>query len=225
MPRIEPKPFVELEDIQVNPEYWTQKINLIEFKDKKGKNYWTKDGNFIPKWKRYKEAKDWIKNTEFPEYDCNVVWNANDGIEIVTQNYFGTIVAHEQSITWIIRKIQRLIIKEINDKLDLNKEEDQLIKKDLESLLAFKTYEEFKNSPYSYLYEEHLEELKSAEKKKGKLSGKDLEKQAYDLNRSVLAILWRKQLYFIDSWKYIDNYTLYLQIKAKKCPYFVILLG
>jgi hypothetical protein len=64
-----------------------------------------------------------------------------------------------------------------------------LIKKDLEEVMSFKTYQQFKDSPYAYLYEEHLAELKSAENTKGKLSGKDLEKQSYDFARPDLAIL------------------------------------
>ncbi|WNE40731.1 MAG: hypothetical protein mread185_000188 [Mycoplasmataceae bacterium] len=223
MPNIEPQPFITLADIQVNPEHWNQKISIIRFVDKNGKSYWNKDYNFIPHWKRYNEAVKWIKSTEFPEYDCKIVWNDNNGIEIVTQNYFGTIIVHEQDITWIIRKIQQKIIREINNKLNFNNEDDLLIKKDLEEVMTFKTYQEFKDSPYSYLYEEHLAELKSAENKKGKLTDKDLEKQSYDFARPDLAILWRKQLYFITHWKYIDNYRLFVQIKAKKCflfPYY-----
>lgn len=226
MPRIEPNPSLKLEDIQTHPEHWIQKFSIIEFKDKKGRVYWTKDYNFIPHWKRYKEAKDWIKETNFPEYDCRIVKNENNVIEIVTQNYFGTVIAHEQTITWILRKIHQKIIKEINDKLDFNNEEDLLIKKDLEIILTFTTYEQFFNtynneqklSEYNYIYEKELEELKPTEIKKGKLSGKDLEKQAYDLNRTDLAILWKKQLYFITNVKYSDNWNLFLTITAKKCP-------
>jgi len=267
MPRVEPKPWVELEDIQANSEYWNQKISLIEFKDKNGKIYWNKDYNFIPHWQRYNKAVKWIKETDFPLYNCKIVWNANNEIEIVTQNYFGKVIEAEQAIEQIIRKIKRKIIKEINQPV-LNAEKaieipeelaiayqkqkgeiplgpwetkeglaqyikeleaelpeepnvDELIKQDLETLLTFKTYEEFSNSPYSYIYEQELEELKSTEIKKGKLSEKDLEKQSYDFARPDLAILWRKQLYFIDGWKYIDNYTLFVQIKAKKCPLFL----
>ena len=240
MSRIEPNPFIELKDIQVNPEHWTQKISLIEFKDKKGKTYWTKDYPFIPNWKRYKEAKDWIKNTEFPEYDCKVVWNDNDGIEIVTQNYFGGTIAFEQNINRVLGKIQRKIIKAINE-LDLNKEKDLKVGQELEDVLEYtknrdllediisrgsrhlsvssvlnRKYRKFWN--HRHIYKEELEQLKQTESKKGKLSGKDLEKQAYDLNRTDLAILWRKQLYFVDVWKYNDNYNLYVQFKARKCP-------
>jgi len=216
MNNINPNPILTLDDIKTNSEHWIQKFSIIEFKDKKGRVYWTKDYNFIPHWKRYKEAKDLIKDTNFPEYDCRVVKNENNVIEIVTQNYFSTIIAHEQDIQWIIRKIQRLIIKEINDKLDLTDEEDLLIKKELDTVLTFKTYEEF-NNPYSYIYEKELEELKQTEIKKEKLSEKDLEKQAYDLNRTDLAILWKKQLYFITNVNYSNNYSLFLTIRAKKC--------
>lgn len=226
MNNITPKPFIQLEDIQTHPEHWIQKFSIIEFKDKKGRVYWTKDYNFIPHWKRYKEAKNWIKETNFPEYDCRIVKNENNVIEIITQNYFGTVIAHEQTITWILRKIHQKIIKEINDKLDFNNEEDLLIKKDLEIILTFTTYEQFFNtynneqklSEYNYIYEKELEELKPTEIKKSKLSGKDLEKQAYDLNRTDLAILWKKQLYFITNVKYSDNWNLFLTITAKKCP-------
>jgi hypothetical protein len=55
--------------------------------------------------------------------------------------------------------------------------------------MTFKTYQEFKDSPYSYIYEEQLEDLKSAEIKKGKLKEKDLQKQSYDFARPDLAIL------------------------------------
>ena len=77
-------------DIRNNPEHWNQKFSLIEFTDQNGKSYWTKQYNFIPHWKRYKEAKDWIKNTNFPEYNCKIGWNANNEILLVTQNYFGS---------------------------------------------------------------------------------------------------------------------------------------
>jgi len=225
MTNITPKPFIELEDIQVNREYWNQKISVISFTDENGKPFWNKHYNFIPHWQRYNKAVKWIKETEFPEYDCRIVKNENNEIEIVTQNYFGTIIAHEQDIQWIIRKIQQEIYHQING-LDPDDNQEAEVIKDLETILTFKTYQEFTNNTsrngqvlneYNYLYEDLLEQLKSAEIKKEKLKDKDLNKEAYDFARPDLAILWRKQLYFVDTWKYIDNWKLSVQIKVSKC--------
>ncbi len=89
MPALTPNLTKSWEDIRNNPEHWNQKFSLIEFKDPQGKIYWTKDYTFVPKWQRYKEAKDWIKETKFPEYNCKIGWNANNEILLVSQNYFG----------------------------------------------------------------------------------------------------------------------------------------
>ena len=206
---ITPNQIITLADIKSNPELWIQKFSIILFTDKDSKVWWTKEYKFLPHYERYNEAVKWIRDNKFPEYDCRIVKNENNEIEIVTKNYFGTIISHEQIINNLItRKIKSRIIKEINNLSFTIPDPTERIKyvKDLKSALKFTTYQEFYNFPYGYLYQEHLSALKQAEINKNKLTETDLEKVSYDFARPDLAILWRKQLYFITRFQYINNY-------------------
>ncbi|CAI2190366.1 16807_t:CDS:2, partial [Funneliformis geosporum] len=43
----------------------------------------------IPHYQRYNQAMKFLKETEFEEYNCKIVKNENNEIEIVTKNAFG----------------------------------------------------------------------------------------------------------------------------------------
>ncbi|WNE40374.1 MAG: hypothetical protein GBAus27B_000441 [Mycoplasmataceae bacterium] len=212
-------------DIRNNPEHWNQKISIIEFKDKKGKPYWTKEFPFLPHWRRWKEATEWIKNTDFPEYNCKVVWNENVSISLYTQNYFGESIALEQKEKDLLGKIRIKIHREINNPninfdLGMNQDIEQEIAKyqtELREALKLDTYKQLHNFPYSHLFSEELKELKRTSIKKEKASP---EKRVHDLGRSDLAILWKKKLYWITNTTYSNNYKLYLEITGPSLSYF-----
>ncbi|CAG8574074.1 4822_t:CDS:2, partial [Scutellospora calospora] len=125
-----------------------------------------------------------LNETEFAEYDCRIIKNENNEIEIVTRNYFGSIVALEQQEQAILRKIRKKIGEEYrHPSIELETEQIEPYRRGLEN--GFK------------LSREELEEWKGIIVKKGKLSG--AEAVSYDLGRPDLGILWRKQLYFVSS--------------------------
>jgi hypothetical protein len=208
-----PNNTISLEDIETNPELWKQKISVIFFNDKNGKNYWNKNYKVIPHWQRYNEAIKWIKDTEFPEYSCRIVKNVNNEIKIVTQNKFDKERLLEDREREIIKKIKQKVIVEINQSNDEDYEQE------LRKTLLCQDFEDYsKLLSANILFADELEELKRTEIAKGKLTKKDRNDASYDLLRPDLAIIWRKQLYFVKSIEYINNYRLSVNIWAKKCP-------
>ena len=103
------------EDIEVNPELWIQKVSVIIFNDKNGKNYWNKGYKFIPHYQRYNEAVKWVKNTEFHEYSCRIVKNESNVIEVITQNLFGDQRVLDDKKRELLGKIRVKIHNEINN--------------------------------------------------------------------------------------------------------------
>ena len=90
-------------------------------------------------------------------------------------------------------------------------------RKSLKELGKSNNLEEFLESSYREIYEEEAEELEELEREKGNLSENE-QGISYDLGRPDLAVLWRKQLYFITGFEYINNWKLTVSIRARKCP-------
>ncbi|CFW92987.1 protein of unknown function [endosymbiont DhMRE of Dentiscutata heterogama] len=209
MATIQPNLVITDEDVEVNPELWIQKINVILFNDTSGKNYWNRNYIFIPHHKRYNEAVKWIKDTKFHEYSCRIVKNTDNEIQVVTQNMFGDRRVLDDKEREILVKIRKRIYQEINNT------SENSYQKELEKGLKLTTYEEFYYFPYSGLFTEELAELKKIEERKKSNAGKNY--FSYDFARPDLAILWRKQLYFVTQHFYTNNYQLYIRFWAKKC--------
>jgi hypothetical protein len=124
----------------------------------------------------------------------------------------------------IIVKIKSKIYEELNNvekelktgKYSLEERADfKEYKLELGEGLRAKSYDEF--SGFSYgdsLFHEDLEELKEVEDKKKRNANKNY--FSFDFARPDLAILWRKQIYFVREWQYINNYKLYVKIWARK---------
>ena len=55
----------------------------------------------------------WLKETEFPEYNCRIIQNANNEIEIITKNAFGKPASLEYQKEGIIKKIRKKLGEEI----------------------------------------------------------------------------------------------------------------
>ena len=72
------------------------------------------------------------------------------------------------------------------------------------------------NSKHTHLYYDEVEALRELRTRKNNL-GTDQIQKTYDLGRPDLAILWRKQLYFIIDYQYVNNYKMYTWIRARKC--------
>jgi len=165
----------------------------------------------------------WIRETEFPEYACRIITNSNNEIEIITRNFFGKVAELENEENEIKRKIKKKIREEINNpniEFDLGYDEsieEQITeyKQDLKQALQFTKYEEFAEMDNSHLIGEELEKWQEISREKENNTESAV---SYDLGRPDLAILWRKQLYFISSFDYINNYKLTVQIRARKCP-------
>lgn len=283
------------EDIRANPELWIQKINVILFNDQNGKPWWTKEYKFLPNHERYNRAVKWIRDTEFAEYNCRIVQNENNEIEIITRNYFGKIASLEQEEKETLRKIKRKLgkiirefkeerqtdwqkwkninpnfsekmvkewkqegftyqqakewidigfngndasfcawlrdIKKLSSEQVLNygsleelreefgleiEEEEEWSPEEIKELGKSKKAEEFLESEFRGIYEEEAEKLERLEEEKENL-GENEQGISYDLMRPDLAILWRKQLYFVVNARYIDNWKLTCQIRARKC--------
>ena len=54
-----------------------------------------------------------LKNTEFPEYNCRIIQNSNNEIELITRNYFGKKASLEEKQKEILRKIRGKLGEEI----------------------------------------------------------------------------------------------------------------
>lgn len=110
-----PNLIIRPEDIRANPELWIQKISVILFNDPTGKNYWNRNYAKIPHYQRYNEAMKWLKETEFEEYNCRIIKNENNEIELVTKNAFGKPAEIHWKQQDIIRKIKKKVREEINN--------------------------------------------------------------------------------------------------------------
>jgi hypothetical protein len=62
-----------------------------------------------------------VKNTNFPEYNCRIIQNSNNEIELITRNYFGKKASLEEKQKGILRKIKQKLGAEIR------KEDEELI--------------------------------------------------------------------------------------------------
>ncbi len=196
-------------------------MSIIEFKDKNNKPYWTKEYTWLPHWKRWKEATTWIQETNFSEYNCKIIWNENNSITLYTQNYFGKLREIEEKEQELLGKIRKKVRKEYNHPtLELESGQLSDYRERLAESFKFTKHEEFTEWAARDLYEEELEEWKRLIVKKGRLKEED-RGIAYDLARNDIAILWKKKLYWISNFIYINNYKLTVEIKAKVCPVFV----
>jgi hypothetical protein len=75
-----------------------------------------------------------LKDTEFPEYNCRIIRNENNEIEIITRNYFDKASSLEYKKAELLRKIKKKLGEEIRrpdeeliGNYDLNFEEDHSI--------------------------------------------------------------------------------------------------
>ncbi|CAG8698330.1 16305_t:CDS:2 [Racocetra persica] len=143
---------------------------------------------------QYKEAKDWIKETKFPEYNCKIGWNANNEILLVTQNYFGGQRLKQEKEQELLGKIRKKIHQELNNidrelktgerSPQYSHEERENIKEYQEELkegLSTKNYEELNEFSFTHLFNEELQQLGNIKEGGNNTS--------YDLSRSDIAIL------------------------------------
>jgi hypothetical protein len=103
--------------------------------------------------------------------------------------------------------------------LGLSEEQKQEVaeyRKELRELGKSNNPQEFIESEYREIFETEAEELEKLESEKEELGSEQVQ-VSYDLGRPDLAILWRKQLYFISWWDYYNNWKLTVVIRARKC--------
>src|SRR5439155_5199717 len=72
-------------------------------------------------------------------------------------------------------------------------------------------------SEFREVYGEEAEELERLEREKENVEEGE-QGVSYDLGRPDLAVLWRKQIYFISGFEYVNNWKLTVSIRARKCP-------
>ncbi|CAG8779867.1 33718_t:CDS:2 [Racocetra persica] len=151
-----------------------QKISLIRVRTE------NEQGDSV----RYNQAVKFIRETEFPEYNCRIIHNTNNEIEIITRNYFGKKASLEQQQQGIIRKIKRKLGEIIRE---LGEERSEEIK-EIKELGRSNNIQSFLESEYRELYEEEAEELERLEREKANL-GENEQGVSYDFARPDLAIL------------------------------------
>lgn len=98
------------------------------------------------------------------------------------------------------------------EKSEISKDDEKLLKdyrKELKDLGRSNDYDDFINSIYSGLFADEIVKLEKLRAEKNAL-GTDQIQKTYDLGRPDLAILWRKQLYFIIDFQYVNNYKMYV---------------
>jgi len=97
------------------------------------------------------------------------------------------------------------------EKPEISAENEKILKdyrKELKELGKSNNYDDFINSQFNDLYREECDKLSELRHRKNQL-GTDQIQKTYDLGRPDLAILWRKQLYFIIDYQYVNNYKMY----------------